>query len=151
MLSVGDEVPDLTAPLHDGSEFSTTRLRGTPYVIFFYPKDFTPTCTKEACTFRDRRADIAAAGADLYGVSLDGLSRHQAFADSLKLNFPLLADTGKRVAGAFGVLRLWGLLPFTKRVTFVVDREGIVRNLIVSETDVDKHVEEAIASLRSIR
>jgi peroxiredoxin Q/BCP len=94
---------------------------------------------------------VAAAGAELFGVSLDGMARHQAFAESLKLNFPLLVDPGKKVSGAFGVLRLWGLLPFNKRVTFVVDRAGVVRNVIASELDIDRHVDEAIATLQSIR
>jgi len=87
MLNVGDKVPELTAPLHDGKEFSTTKLSGKPYVIYFYPKDFTPGCTKEACIFRDRRADIIEAGAELFGVSLDGLEKHKAFAESYRLNF----------------------------------------------------------------
>lgn len=82
---------------------------------------------------------------------MDGVETHKAFAESLKLNFPLVADPGKKLAGAFGVLRLWGLVPFPKRVTFVVDGAGVVRNAIASELDIDKHVDEAIATLRSIR
>jgi len=84
-------------------------------------------------------------------VSLDGLEKHKAFAESLKLNFPLIHDPDKKISGAFGVLRLWGLLPLNKRVTFVVDRAGVVRNVIASEFDIDKHVDEAVATLRSIR
>jgi thioredoxin-dependent peroxiredoxin len=84
-------------------------------------------------------------------VSLDDVEKHKAFAESLHLNFPLVADRGQTVSAAFGVQRLWGLLPFTKRVTFVVDGEGVVRNVIASEFDIDKHVDEAIATLRSIR
>jgi peroxiredoxin len=83
-------------------------------------------------------------------VSLDGLEKHKAFAESLKLNFPLIPDPDQRISGAFGVLRLWGLLPITKRVTFVIDRTGVVRNVIASEFAIDKHVDEAIATLRSI-
>jgi peroxiredoxin Q/BCP len=75
---------------------------------------------------------------------------HKAFAESLRLNFPLVADRNQKLAAAFGVQRLWGLLPFAKRVTFVVDREGVVRNVIASEFNIDKHVDEAIATLRSI-
>lgn len=87
----------------------------------------------------------------MFGVSLDGPEKHKAFAESLKLNFPLIADPGKRVSGAFGVLRLWGLLPITKRVTFVVDAGGVVRNVIASEFSIDRHIDEAIATLRSMR
>jgi len=150
MLNVGDKVPDLTAPLHAGGEFSSAKLRGTPYVLYFYPKDFTPGCTKEACTFRDRKADVTAAGGEIFGVSLESVEKHKAFAESLQLNFPLVADSDQRLAAAFGVQRLWGLLPFAKRVTFVVDGEGVVRNVISSEFNIDKHVDEAIATLRSI-
>jgi thioredoxin-dependent peroxiredoxin len=90
---------------------------------------------------------VAAAGAEIYGVSLDGLEKHKAFAESLKLNFPLVVDQGKKVSSAFGVMHLWGLLPITKRVTFVVDREGVVRNVIASEFNIDKHVDAALGTL----
>jgi peroxiredoxin Q/BCP len=83
-------------------------------------------------------------------VSLEGVEKHKAFADSLKLNFPLVADQKQVVAAGFGVQRLWGLLPFAKRVTFVVDRAGVVRNVIASELNIDKHVDEAITTLRSM-
>lgn len=83
-------------------------------------------------------------------MSLEGVETHKAFAESLNLNFPLVADREQVLAAAFGVQRLWGLLPFAKRVTFVVDREGVVRNVVASELNIDRHVDEAIATLRSI-
>jgi peroxiredoxin Q/BCP len=83
-------------------------------------------------------------------VSLDGLDAHKAFAESLELNFPLIADPDRKLSSAFGVLWLWGLLPITKRATFVVDRSGVIRNVIASEFNIDKHIDEAIATLRSI-
>ena len=83
-------------------------------------------------------------------MSLEGVEKHKAFAESLKLNFPLVADEKQTVAAGFGVQRLWGLLPFAKRVTFVVDKAGVVRNVIASELNIDKHVDEAIATLRSM-
>lgn len=83
-------------------------------------------------------------------MSLDRLDQHKAFAESLKLNFPLIPDPQRKVSAAFGVLRLWGLLPITKRVTFVVDGSGAVRNVIASEFNIDAHVDGAIAALRSI-
>ena len=79
------------------------------------------------------------------------MEKHKAFAESLKLNFPLVADEKQTLAAGFGVQRLWGLLPFAKRVTFVVDKGGVVRNVIASEVDIDKHVDEAIATLTSLR
>jgi peroxiredoxin Q/BCP len=86
----------------------------------------------------------------MFGVSLDRLDQHRAFAASLNLNFPLISDPKRKVASAFGVLRLWGLLPFTKRVTFVIDRSGTIRNVIAAEFDIDAHVEGAIATLGSM-
>jgi len=82
-------------------------------------------------------------------VSLDGPEKHKAFAESLHLNFPLISDRGQKLASAFGVTRLWGLLPFTKRVTFVVDGEGTIRRVIASEFDIDRHINEAITGVRS--
>jgi thioredoxin-dependent peroxiredoxin len=150
MLNEGEHVPETIGQLHDGGEFSTAKLRGRPYVIYFYPKDFTPVCTKEACGFRDRKADLARVGAEVFGVSLDGAEQHKRFAESLQLNFPLIADPQKKLSEAFGVLRLWGLLPFTKRVTFVVDGDGRVSKVIASEFDADRHVDEALAALRAL-
>jgi peroxiredoxin Q/BCP len=83
-------------------------------------------------------------------VSLEGVEKHKAFAESLKLNFLLVADQKQTVAAGFGVQRLWGLVPFAKRVTFVVDKAGVVRNVIASELNIDKHVDEAIETLRSM-
>jgi peroxiredoxin Q/BCP len=150
MLKVGDRVPELSASLHDGGTFSTSKLRGKPWVLYFYPKDFTPVCTKEACGFRDRQPDFSAAGAEVFGVSLDKGEKHKAFAESLNLNFPLVVDSGKNISSAFGVMHLWGLLPITKRVTFVVDREGVIRNVIASELNAGKHVDEAIGTLKTL-
>lgn len=84
-------------------------------------------------------------------MSLDRAEKRRAFAESLKLNFPLVIDADQKICSAFGVLRLWGLLPFPKRVTFVVDAEGVVRKTIASELDIDRHVDEAIAALRDLR
>ena len=83
-------------------------------------------------------------------MSLEGVEKHKAFAESLKLNFPLVADEKQTLAAGFGVQRLWGLVPFAKRVTFVVDKGGVVRNVIASELNIDKHVDEAIATLRTL-
>jgi thioredoxin-dependent peroxiredoxin len=151
MLKIGDKVPELSASLHDGGEFSTVKLSGRPYVIYFYPKDFTPGCSKEACSFRDRRTDITAAGAALFGVSLDGPETHKAFAELHELNFPLISDTDRKVSNAFGVVWMWGILPIARRVTFVVDGGGVVRNVIASEFNISRHVDEAIAILKSVR
>lgn len=83
-------------------------------------------------------------------MSSDAIDTHKAFAESLRLNFPLVVDRDRRVASAFGVLRLWGLLPFPKRVTFVVDGAGTVRSVVAAEFDVDRHADEAIAALKAL-
>ena len=84
-------------------------------------------------------------------MSLEGVEKHKAFAESLQLNFPLVADQKQTVAAGFGVQRLWGLVAVAKRVTFVVDKGGVVRNVIASELNIDKHVDEAIATLKTLR
>ena len=130
MIKEGDRAPDFSGVTADGSRIQLGDYRGRkPLVIFFYPKDNTTVCTKEACSFRDHAAEFAAAGGAVVGVSMDSQASHQRFADGHRLNFPLLADTDAAICKAFGVARLGGWLP-PRRVTFVIDREGIVRRVI---------------------
>jgi peroxiredoxin Q/BCP len=150
VLQVGDRAPDFTGVLADGTP---VRLKGILQrhhaVLYFFPKDFTPGCTREACAFRDHRGEIAALGGEIYGVSLDSAERHAAFAEQYQLPFPLISDGDGAIARAYGVLRLGGWL-LTKRVTFVIDRDGVVRHVTHSELSMDRHVDEAIAALRAL-
>jgi peroxiredoxin Q/BCP len=150
MLKVGDRAPDFTGVLADGKKVRLREMLGRHHVVlYFYPKDFTPGCTREACSFRDHRGEIAALGAEIYGVSLDPPEKHAAFAERYSLPFPLISDGDRSIARSFGVLRLGGLL-LTKRATFVIDRSGVIRRVTHSELAMDRHIEQAIEALRSI-
>jgi peroxiredoxin Q/BCP len=115
-------------------------------VLYFYPKDDTPGCTKEACTFRDDYAEFEAAGAAVLGVSGDSSESHRRFAAKHRLPFPLLADPGGKVRRLYGVPATLGLLP--GRVTFVIDGAGIVRHVFSSQLNPARHVAEALGVLR---
>jgi len=134
MVNQGDRAPDFTGTTADGKQISLSDFRGKkPLVLYFYPKDNTPTCTKEACSFRDHAGEIAAAGGEVIGVSNDGAAAHKKFIADHRLNFPLLSDTDGTIAKAFGVARLGGFLSGwipPRRVTFVIDRQGVVRRVI---------------------
>jgi len=125
-------------------------FRGRRHVIlYFFPKDFTPGCTKEACTFRDRRAEVAALDAEVVGVSLDPPEKHAKFAEAYQLPYPLVSDGDAKIATAYGVSRLGGWLP-SKRVTFVIDRDGIVQKVIQSEFSINRHIDDAVEALRRL-
>jgi peroxiredoxin Q/BCP len=115
-------------------------------VIYFYPRDDTPGCTKEACSFRDHYEEFREAGAEVIGVSSDSASSHQGFARRHRLPFLLLADRGGEVRKRYGVPATLGLLP--GRVSYVIDREGIVRHVFESQLQATRHVDEALAALR---
>ena len=117
-------------------------------ILFFYPKDGTPVCTKEACAFRDAYEDFVEAGAVVIGVSGDSAARHQAFASNHRLPFVLVADADGKARRAFGVPKSLGLLP--GRVTYVIDKEGIVRHVFSSQLAADRHVQEALEVVRRL-
>jgi len=153
MISEGQAAPDFEGATEDGQRISLADFRGKKaLVLYFYPKDATPGCTKEACSFRDHRAEIEGLGAAIVGVSMDSPESHRKFAAAQRLDFPLLSDVDGRIAGAFGVTRLGGWIPFlpVKRVTFVIDRSGVVRKVVQSELSMDAHVDGAIAALRGL-
>ena len=152
MIREGERAPDFSGSTADGKTVSLADFRGTkPLILYFYPKDNTPGCTKEACSFRDHAGDIAAAGGAIVGVSMDSQDAHRKFIADHQLNFPLVSDRDATICKAFGVARLGGWLGIPpKRVTFVIDRDGIVRRVIASEFNANKHVDEAIATLRTL-
>lgn len=129
-LEAGDEAPEFTLPADGGSEVTLSDLRGRTVILYFYPRDDTPGCTKEAKSFRDGLDDVEARNAIVLGVSTDDVASHQAFKEKYDLNFPLLADTEKDVVEAYGV---WGTKKMfgkefegTFRTTFVIDEEGVI-------------------------
>jgi peroxiredoxin Q/BCP len=148
-ITVGDAAPDFTLPDHQGNRVSLADYRGRQaVVVFFYPKDDTPVCTKEACSFRDSYEDFADAGAAVLGVSQGSEAAHASFARKHSLPFPLLVDADDGLRRAFGVPKTLGLLP--GRVTYVIDKEGVVRHVFNSQLFADRHVSEALAIVRGL-
>jgi thioredoxin-dependent peroxiredoxin len=148
-IRVGDRAPDFALPSQSGEQVSLADYRGSKAVVlFFYPKDGTAVCTKEACSFRDAYEDFVQAGAAVIGVSSDSVESHQAFAGGHRLPFVLLADADGVLRKSFGVPRTLGLLP--GRVTYVIDKEGVVRHIFSSPLSADRHVAEALAVVRQL-
>jgi peroxiredoxin Q/BCP len=144
----GDPAPDFTLPDAAGKPVTLSGYRGQIVVLYFYPKDETPVCTKEACSFRDAYRDFTAAGAVVIGASGDSSADHGAFAGRLKLPFTLVSDEGNRVRAAYGVPKTFGLL--AGRTTYVIDREGVVRHLFTAAFSAQKHVDEALAVVKRL-
>jgi peroxiredoxin Q/BCP len=145
-VQVGDTAPTFTAPLQDGGTFDSATLLGRKWlVLFFYPKDNTPVCTREACAFRDSYEAFVAAGAEVVGVSSDSAATHARFADKHRLPFPIVADTDRRLRRLFGVVNPLGVIP--GRVTYVIDREGVVRLVYAALFASDAHVKQALAAV----
>ena len=150
MSTTGEPVPELTLFRDDGTPVQLKELLGSrTLVLYFYPKDETPGCTAEACSFRDAYEDFLAAGADVVGVSSDSGESHQAFKAHHRLPFTLLTDRGGAAARALGVKRTLGLLP--GRVTFVIGRDGVIRHRFDSQLQVKKHIGEALALVKSLQ
>jgi peroxiredoxin Q/BCP len=148
-VKVGDAAPDFEGPTSDGARLGLKNFIGKKNVVlYFYPKDDTPGCTKEACSFRDNLDSVRKMGAEVIGVSLDSVDSHQKFASKYKLPFPLISDKEKRIAQAYGVLRDTGTS--TNRVTFIIDKSGKIAK-IFPKVDVTKHTEEVIEALRATR
>jgi peroxiredoxin Q/BCP len=122
-------------------------LGRSPVVLFFYPKDDTPGCTKQACAFRDDYGQFGAVDAEVLGISSDSVGSHMRFAENNGLPFVLLSDEGGRVRQLYGVPKTLGLMP--GRVTYVIDKKGVVRHVFSSQLAVSRHVEEALTALAS--
>jgi peroxiredoxin Q/BCP len=149
MIGVGDRAPNFDLAAADGSRLTLTGMlaRG-PAVVFFYPKDQTPGCTAEACAFRDAYTAFVQRGAQVVGVSSDSAQSHAAFAERQRLPYPLASDPGGAVRKSFGVPKTLGIFP--GRVTYVIDRAGIVRSVFNAMFASDKHVEAALQALATL-
>jgi thioredoxin-dependent peroxiredoxin len=150
LLAVGQPAPDVTLSDQDGKRVSLQALwRRGPLVVYFYPQDETPGCTKEACAFRDAYEVFSDAGATVVGISSDPVESHRRFAARHRLPFVLLADEQDEARAQFGVPRTLGLLG--GRVTFVIDREGTVRKVFSSQLFAARHVTEALATVEGLK
>jgi len=124
--------PDFELPATGGKTFRLSRAKGSSLVLYFYPKDDTPGCTRQACAFRDDRQQLAALGAEVVGVSVDDVESHLDFAKEYSLPFPLLADAGGAVAARYGSIRNFGLFKLARRNTFLIDPQGRVAKVYLS-------------------
>lgn len=150
-IKKGDQCPQFELKDQHGVLQKSEDLIGAKtLVIYFYPKDDTPGCTKEACSFRDSYTEFTDAGCEVVGISSDTEKKHKKFAESHNLPYILLADTSKKVRKAFGVPgNLFGLIP--GRVTYIIDKNGIVQGVFNSQTDVTGHVTEALKVVKSLK
>ena len=148
-VKVGDKAPDFALPNQSGEIISLKDYAGKrSVVLFFYPKDFTMGCTVETKTFSERYDEFKELGAEIIGVSSDTVESHGSFASECNAPFLLLSDQGARVRSLYGVDSSLGLMP--GRVTYVIDRDGIVRHVYSSQLNPRKHVKEAMETLKAI-
>jgi thioredoxin-dependent peroxiredoxin len=152
-IEEGETAPDFTLKDDKGSDVRLSDFRGKPVVLYFYPKDDTPGCTKEACAFRNRRADLQERGAVVLGVSPDDVASHGEFRDKYSLNFPLLADDGHQVAERYGAWREKNFMGRksmgVQRSTFLIDRQGKVAKAW-KKVNVDGHDEQVLGALEKV-
>jgi peroxiredoxin Q/BCP len=154
-LEVGTRIPDVAGTTADGATWRPSDARGKILVLYFYPKDFTPGCTREACGFRDAFDEITGMhGAEVVGVSRDSAESHVRFRAKHDLPFTLVSDEKGEMTKAFGATLLGGIVPVSKRITYVVDEEGIVRGVFTHTLDATRHVEDVrklVGELRESR
>ena len=139
----GQQFPEVRFTTESGEEIKTADLTGQPTVLYFYPKDDTPGCTAEACSFRDRMGDYEQAGIKVYGVSLDSHESHRQFREKNHLNFPLLTDEDGKASQALGIL---GDRGYAERTTFLLDQDGKISHVypeVSPETHADEILEDA--------
>lgn len=148
-LTVGDPAPEFSLLNQAGATISLRDFRDQKNVVlYFYPKDDTPGCTIESCNFRDNYTAFQDVGAEVLGISSDDEQSHRTFADRYRLPFSLLVDSGARVRKAFGVPKSFGVL--AGRVTYVIDRQGVIRHVFQSQLGFTKHVDEALEVLKTL-
>lgn len=148
-LGVGDKVPDFLAKDSKGNNFHSLSVVGKkPVVFYFYPKDNTPGCTAQACSFRDQYEDFKDLGAEVVGISSDSIVSHEKFSQKYRLPFILLSDDDKKLRNLFGVKpSLFGLIP--GRVTYVVDKKGIIR-LVFDSLVATNHIPRALETVKKM-
>jgi thioredoxin-dependent peroxiredoxin len=149
----GKKAPDFTLADDSGGKIKLSSLKGSPVVLYFYPRDDTPGCTREACAFRDQQQELTKRGAKVLGVSTDDVASHEKFRDKYQLNFPLLADPDHKVAEKYGAWReknMYGKKSMgIQRSTFLIDAAGTVRK-VWKKVSVDGHDAAVLAALAEL-
>ena len=152
-IDVGDKAPAVTLPVTGGSELALSKLKGRPVVVYFYPKDNTSGCTKEAQDFQAAMAKFKKAGAEVIGISKDTVASHDKFAAKYGLSFPLMSDTEGKACEAFGTWvekSLYGRKYMgIERATFLIDAKGVVRN-VWRKVKVPGHVDDVLAAVKAL-
>jgi peroxiredoxin Q/BCP len=152
-IEAGQKAPAFTLTADDGQKVRLSELKGQPVVVYFYPRDDTPGCTREACAFRDRSAELKKLGAKIFGVSPDDVASHVKFKKKFQLNFPLLADPEHKVAEKFGAWREKNMYGNKKmgiaRSTFLIGPDGVIKKVWRS-VKVDGHDEAVIKALQEL-
>jgi peroxiredoxin Q/BCP len=148
MVDVGDTAPRFRLPSRNGSYVSLDDFQGKKVVLYFYPKDGTRGCTREACSFRDSYQAFKQLGAEIIGISHDSVNAHKKFAEDEQLPFPLLSDSEGSTRRDYGVKSTLGVIP--GRTTFVIDKQGVIRHVYSSQIHPERHVKEALNALKSL-
>lgn len=150
MLHVNSVAPDFETTLSNGERFRLSDFKHhSNIILYFYPKDFTSGCTIEAKTFRDHFEELASLQTKVFGVSFDSLETHQRFASSCQLPFPLIADSEKKIARLYDAI--WFHTLTSKRITYVIDREGIIRGAFHYEMRIKNHISQVLKLIHSFR
>lgn len=147
-VRIGDEMPEVTGPTQSGTVLSSRSFLGRWLILYFYPKDQTPGCTREAQAFNERLEDLRSRGAEVVGVSVDSAESHRRFADACGLRFPLISDRERAAARRLGILNERGTS--ARRTTFIVDPAGRVAR-IFENVKVDGHVDQVLQALDEVR
>jgi len=148
-VKAGDKAPDFTLPSQTGENVTLSEFFGKKnIVLYFYPKDESSACTKEACTFRDNYEVFKELGAEVIGISSQSVESHKSFASHHNLQFILLSDEDNKVRKLYGVASTFGVLP--GRVTYIIDKEGIIRHIFSSQFQPQKHIDEALNILKKL-
>ena len=150
MVNVGDKAPDFTLVSQKGETVTLSDVIGNKnIVLFFYPKDKSKGCTQQACAFRDKYAVFKDLGAEVIGISSDDVASHESFADEFRLPFILLSDKKGKIRKLYKVKSTFGLIP--GRVTYIIDKKGVIRHIFSSQFKPKKHIKEALQALEEIQ